>query len=285
MVDRRSDLYSLGIVFFHCLTGRVPFTADSPLSITVKHVNDPLPIEMLSSAQIPGPIIQVIQRMTAKRAGDRYQSADALVDALASALAASNIPLHRGWRGSMPLPAASQISAAPSEVMNPQATALPSQSVIDQGSLAVTITCFRCGSPNPSSRLYCTACGDELANKRAQNDRYLDAYRRPVLALLTIQEGAMRGRSYRFHQDVTTIGRTHGNDFIISGPTVSRKHARLWFNPNQAIWNLEDLQSANGTWVRGQRIDSAVVLNDGDIIKFGDEVVKFNITHGPAVTN
>src|SRR5947199_4082866 len=66
MVDRRSDIYSLGIVLFHCLTGRVPFTAGNPLTITVEHLNEPLPLEMLRVAGVPTPIEQVVARMAAK---------------------------------------------------------------------------------------------------------------------------------------------------------------------------------------------------------------------------
>ncbi len=94
-----------------------------------------------------------------------------------------------------------------------------------------------------------------------------------------MQNGAMAGRSYRFHQDVTTVGRTNGNDLVISGRTVSRRHARLWFADGR--WFLEDLQSANGTLVNGTRIFQPVALNDSDVINFGDEVVVFNITYGP----
>src|SRR5215469_1916666 len=99
MVDRRSDIYALGIVLFHCLTGRVPFTADSPLTITLKHMNEPLPVDKLAAEGVPAPIIQVVQKMTAKLQQDRYQTAEEVVAVLTRALAASNLSLPRGYRG------------------------------------------------------------------------------------------------------------------------------------------------------------------------------------------
>ncbi|HLZ62430.1 MAG TPA: protein kinase [Ktedonosporobacter sp.] len=291
-VDRRSDIYSLGIVLFHCLTGRVPFTADSPLTITVKHMNDPLPVDRLTAENVPVPIIQVVQKMTAKQPHERYQSADVLIDALTSALAASNLSIQRGWRGGIQPPAAPNLPPSipsgplpgtfsnsgnpPGQFAGPPAgPGFPPGA----GQPAVTLTCFRCGAPNPSTRLFCTTCGDDLSNKRASADRYLGPNGRPVLARLSIQNGPMAGRSYRFHQDVTTVGRGHGNDLVIAGHTVSRRHARLWFSAPDARWYLEDLQSANGTMVNNVRIYQVVALNDGDHINFGDEAVIFNITY------
>ena len=96
-VDRRSDIYSLGIVLYHALTGRVPFTADSPLSITVKHLNDPIPVENLRVKGVPQPIEQVLLKMTAKAPADRYQTTDELIEALTRALTASQLTLPR-WR-------------------------------------------------------------------------------------------------------------------------------------------------------------------------------------------
>ena len=266
MVDRRSDIYSLGIVLFHCLTGHVPFTADSPLSITLKHMNEPLPISRLAAENIPRPIIQVVQKMTAKQQQDRYQTTEEVVEALTRALAASNLSLSRVYRGGLaPLPLVAPTprgnSAEPMSNGNP-ATGNPQASSDRQA--AVPLTCFRCTATNPSTRLFCTTCGDDLSNRRAQSDTYL-INGRPVLARLTIHSGTMKGRSYRFHQDMTTIGRINGNDLVISGRTVSRRHARLWFADGN--WYLEDVGSANGTLVNNVRIHQPVLLHDNDVVK------------------
>jgi serine/threonine protein kinase len=293
-VDRRSDIYSLGIVLFHCLTGHVPYTADSPLTITMKHLQEPFPVDKMTiENNVPEPIVRVVLKMTEKQAANRYQSSDEVVDALTNALLASNLTMPR-WRGGIPsiassleassgaLPSvygasqAQQGSRPPSQGSSPQ---LPQGQPSYPSVPPATLTCFRCGASNPGSRLFCTSCGDDLLNKRASYDRYLGPNGRPILARLSIQNGLMAGRAYRFHQDVTTIGRINGNDLVISERTVSRRHARLWFAEGR--WYLEDLQSANGTLVNNIRVFQPVGLNDGDLINFGDEVVVFNITYGP----
>ncbi|HTI14899.1 MAG TPA: FHA domain-containing serine/threonine-protein kinase [Dictyobacter sp.] len=280
-VDRRSDLYSLGIVLFHCLTGRVPFAADNPLSITIKHVNEPLPVAMLTAEGVPVPIIQVVQKMTEKKASDRYQSAEEVIDALTSALVASHLSMPRLYRASIS-PVAPPAETRPRSskdtpyvdvpYSNPPGQSDPSSFGYDD-----KVTCFRCGALNVRSRRYCMSCGEELSNRRSARDMYL-VNGRPVLARLTLQSGPLKGRSYRFHQDMTTIGRTNGNDFILSGRSVSRRHARLWFADGK--WYLEDVGSSNGTLVNGARILQPTALNDGDVINFGDEIVVFGVTYG-----
>jgi serine/threonine protein kinase len=125
-VDGRSDIYSLGIVFFHCLTGRLPFNAESPLSTIVKHLNEALPVEYLRSMSVPAPIEQVVLKMTAKSPADRYPSARVLIDALIEALSASQLSLPR-WR-SDEQPQETPVSSFPLELENP----LPSSELLSK---------------------------------------------------------------------------------------------------------------------------------------------------------
>lgn len=295
-VDASSDIYSLGIVLFHCLTGRVPFNADSPLTITVKHLNEPLPVVLLRQANVPQPIEQVIVKMTAKVPGERYQSTASFITELLRAAVAARIPLPWPMLQSLGADALAAVQPQP----QPQIQQPPVQgqvgmggSVIGQpqpqqqqqppqgGQSMITVSCFRCLAQNPSDRLFCTSCGYELADRKAAADRVMGPNGRPILARFQMQNGPLAGRSFRFHQELTTIGRTNGNDLIISGRTVSRRHAKLWFDAPSGRWYLADIQSANGTFVNNVRLqpNQAVPLNDGDILNFGDEIVLFNIIY------
>lgn len=282
-VDASSDIYSLGIVLFHCLTGRVPFNAESPLTITVKHLNEPLPIAFLRHANVPPQIEQVIVKMTAKSPAERYQSTAELINELVRAASMAHVQLP--WH----MVSSSLMNADPSAFSGPlsnpgilSSPQLPRPSQSLGGSMnhsVVTVSCFRCQAQNPSDRLFCTSCGYELADRKAAADRVMGPNGRPILARFLLQNGSLVGRSFRFHQDLTTIGRTNGSDLIISGKTVSRRHARLWCDNGR--WYLADMQSANGTFVNGVRLqpNQPVIINDGDTINFGDEIVLFNIIY------
>jgi len=77
-VDCRSDLYSLGITFFEMLTGQTPFTSDDPVELVHFHVaRRPTPPSRLRS-DLPPQVSDVVMKLLAKPAEDRYQTANGL---------------------------------------------------------------------------------------------------------------------------------------------------------------------------------------------------------------
>ena len=85
-IDHRVDIYESGIVLFHMLSGRVPFTGDSPLVLAMKHLQEPLPRVHDMNPSIPSAVDTVIQKATAKRPEDRFMSALDLASAFRSAI-------------------------------------------------------------------------------------------------------------------------------------------------------------------------------------------------------
>jgi tRNA A-37 threonylcarbamoyl transferase component Bud32 len=81
-VSGRSDIYSLGVVFFEVLTGKRPFGDADPLKVLIKHRESPPPKPRSLNSRIPAGLERVIMKMLAKRPAERYKSADALAAAL-----------------------------------------------------------------------------------------------------------------------------------------------------------------------------------------------------------
>jgi serine/threonine protein kinase len=75
-VDQRTDIYSLGILFFEMLTGRRPFQADNAQALMYQHVNAPVPrLPMTLALYQP-----LVDKMMAKKKADRFENANVLIE-------------------------------------------------------------------------------------------------------------------------------------------------------------------------------------------------------------
>ncbi len=73
--DERSDLYSLGVILFQLVTGRLPYEADTPLATILKHLHEPIPSARGVKSDVPEAIDGIIAKAMAKDPEDRYQTA------------------------------------------------------------------------------------------------------------------------------------------------------------------------------------------------------------------
>jgi hypothetical protein len=88
-VDHRADVYAMGVVIYEMVTGQVPFDAETPFAVVMKHLSEPLPVPRSVKPDLPEGVERVILKALAKAAADRYQSMRDLVTAFDQAVKAS----------------------------------------------------------------------------------------------------------------------------------------------------------------------------------------------------
>jgi serine/threonine-protein kinase len=112
-VDARSDLFALGIVMFEALTGRLPFSDESPLKLMLDVVQAEIPDIRGINTEVDADTAAILTRLVAKEPGDRYQSAADLIDDLERHPLVAGKGTQLGLQVRKPSGAASTLYSAP----------------------------------------------------------------------------------------------------------------------------------------------------------------------------
>lgn len=88
---------------------------------------------------------------------------------------------------------------------------------------------------------------------------------------LTVRQGASPGKVFELARDVMVMGRDLKCDIVLNDPEVSRNHTRLTAQPGGYL--VEDLESTNGTFVNSQKVTAPRLLQPGDLLGLGENLL------------
>ncbi|CAG0971552.1 two-component system, NtrC family, sensor kinase [Phycisphaerales bacterium] len=99
-----------------------------------------------------------------------------------------------------------------------------------------------------------------------------------AVLILTVLQGPDKGRKFELPENEPQLIGRSSEALPLEDNAVSRRHAEL--TPDDGAWYIRDLQSQNGTWVNGTRIEQRTRLRPGDQVRVGQTLFVFGVTHG-----
>lgn len=93
-IDHRTDIYSLGVVMYEMITGKLPYDAESPVTVAIKHIQESLIEPTGHDPSIPKAVNDIVLRAMEKDTSKRYQSAREMINDINKALASPNSQLY-----------------------------------------------------------------------------------------------------------------------------------------------------------------------------------------------
>ncbi len=140
-VDGRADVYALGVILYEMLTGRQPYTADTPVALALQHMTAPIPPLNAARLGLPAELDVIVLRALAKRPEDRYASAEDLAQAMLSVYSpstvTSSVPTTPASSNRPTVPAAGGAQSSRPTVRAGERLALPR--LLTAGGVVVTI--------------------------------------------------------------------------------------------------------------------------------------------------
>ena len=144
-LDGRSDVYSLGVVAYQCLTGRVPFDGEDSFSIGYKHIMEEIPTPPLETYD-QRTLFEIIKKMMAKSPDDRFQSAEELVQSLEAGGGLAAVGLATAPTKAIPSLAGARLASAATTPL-PRVPDVHKRSVAAGIALWVVVVAIGLGAP------------------------------------------------------------------------------------------------------------------------------------------
>ena len=266
-VDERTDLYSLGVVLFELVEGRLPYKPKDMLAAANMHRLDSIP--EITRPDVSEGLKTVIRTCLAKKREDRYQNADAL----ASTLKGLSDKLDGSARAPSPMPEptintepepmdAVATAPEPSPPVQPQPSPQPIPSPPIQPQ-PVPQPAQPVAQPQPAAVQPVPQPAPQPAMAQVEQDS------------IVVQKDGQTAAVFPIVKPIMIIGRDPANDVVIDDRLVSRKHAQLERSSDGAYW-VKDLASTNKT-----RLGRNPLLPDkleewlyGEALRIGDIVIR-----------